>query len=63
MEPTLFGRPPDETHEITVVPAKDGREGLYQAVCSCGNYESPPTFESHAIRSGVTHITAAHQNE
>jgi hypothetical protein len=49
-------------HNVTVVPAKDGRAGLYQAVCSCG-WEGEVEFESRANVSAAVHHTAKTQNQ
>lgn len=49
-------------HNVAVVPAKDGRQGLYQAVCSC-NFEGPAEFQSKANRRASNHNTAMTQNQ
>lgn len=48
-------------HYVDVVPARDSRKGLHQAVCSCG-FTGPVEFESRAQRTAATHHTAATQN-
>lgn len=52
-------------HRITIEPAAkmDTPHGLYRAKCSCGEYESGASSQSHAQAAGFQHAAAKNTQE